>query len=199
MKKAEYRNAARSRRLICDALMELLDEKPLDKITVTDIANRADISRGTFYLHYDSVGEVISELQDAFIEQMDAYFVSLDIPFSVDNIAVLTIECLKYIYMQNNGKYLALIYHQQVSFADKISQNLQKQILESRDIPQDEEVQKKILVRAGLLIHGMIGIFRAMSNKSLDISIEHLIEGIDDLTSDLRELQTHKDRKEKKK
>lgn len=50
-------------------MLKLLDEKPLEKITVTDITNRADVNRGTFYLHYNSVNEVISELQDAYIAQ----------------------------------------------------------------------------------------------------------------------------------
>jgi len=54
MAKAEYRSAVRSRRLIHTALADLLLEKPLDKITVTDVVNRAEINRGTFYLHYRS-------------------------------------------------------------------------------------------------------------------------------------------------
>lgn len=52
MAKAEYKSAIRSRRMIQRALVELLQEKELDKITVTDIVTRADINRGTFYAHY---------------------------------------------------------------------------------------------------------------------------------------------------
>ena len=48
MAKAEYKSAIRSRRMIQHALVELLQEKELDKITVTDIVTRADINRGTF-------------------------------------------------------------------------------------------------------------------------------------------------------
>ena len=44
MAKAEYKSAIRSRRMIQRALVELLPEKELDKITVTDIVTRADIS-----------------------------------------------------------------------------------------------------------------------------------------------------------
>ena len=51
MAKAEYRSAIRSRKLINEALADLLTEKPLDKITVTDVVSRADINRGTFYAH----------------------------------------------------------------------------------------------------------------------------------------------------
>lgn len=62
MAKAEYRSAIRSRKLINEALADLLQEKPLEKITVTDIVNRAGINRGTFYAHYRDVPDVVNSL-----------------------------------------------------------------------------------------------------------------------------------------
>lgn len=62
MAKAEYRSAIRSRKLINEALADLLTEKSLDKITVTDIVNRADINRGTFYAHYKDIPDVVDHL-----------------------------------------------------------------------------------------------------------------------------------------
>lgn len=68
MSKAEYRSAQRSRRRIQQALADLLQEKPLDKITVTDIVRQADINRGTFYAHYENVPDVINRLVDEHCE-----------------------------------------------------------------------------------------------------------------------------------
>ena len=62
MAKAEYRSAVRSRVLINAALADLLQEKPLEKITVTDVVNRAGINRGTFYAHYQDIPDVIDRL-----------------------------------------------------------------------------------------------------------------------------------------
>ena len=62
MAKAEYRSAIRSRTLIKGALADLLQEKPLEKITVTDVVNRAGINRGTFYAHYSDVPDVINRV-----------------------------------------------------------------------------------------------------------------------------------------
>lgn len=61
MAKAEYKSAVRSRKLIRGALAELLHEKPLDKITVTDVVKRANINRGTFYAHYLDIPDVIDK------------------------------------------------------------------------------------------------------------------------------------------
>ena len=62
MAKAEYRSAIRSRKLINSALADLLQEKPLEKITVTDVVNRAQINRGTFYAHYADIPDVVNRL-----------------------------------------------------------------------------------------------------------------------------------------
>lgn len=62
MARAEYRNAIRSRKLINTAFADLLQEKPLDKITVTDVVRRAEINRGTFYAHYNDINDVINHL-----------------------------------------------------------------------------------------------------------------------------------------
>lgn len=56
--KAEYKSAQRSRTMIKRAFLELLREKSAEKITVTDIVNRADINRGTFYAHYSDINSL---------------------------------------------------------------------------------------------------------------------------------------------
>ena len=67
MAKAEYRSAIRSRKLINEALVDLLLEKQLDKITVTDVVKRAEINRGTFYAHYKDIKDVINHwVEEAF-------------------------------------------------------------------------------------------------------------------------------------
>ena len=62
MAKAEYRSAIRSKKLIIEALVDLLTVKSLDKITVTDVVTRADINRGTFYAHYRDIPDVVDHL-----------------------------------------------------------------------------------------------------------------------------------------
>lgn len=38
-----------------DAFLQLLEQTPMDRITVQDIAQRCGISRNTFYYHYDDI------------------------------------------------------------------------------------------------------------------------------------------------
>ena len=57
-----YRNAIRSRKLIRKAFAEILSEKhDIDKVTVKEVVERADISKSTFYCHYEDIYAVIEE------------------------------------------------------------------------------------------------------------------------------------------
>lgn len=44
-----------------EALLELLGEKDLAFITVKAICTRAGVSRSTFYLHYETIGDLLDE------------------------------------------------------------------------------------------------------------------------------------------
>ena len=58
------RRTAYTKNTVKDAMLELLAEMPFEKITVAALCRRADIVRTTFYLHYDSLTDVIKELAD---------------------------------------------------------------------------------------------------------------------------------------
>ena len=51
-----------TKNVIKDALLEALEDKNFEQITVTDVCRRAEITRATYYLHYQSLTEVLDEL-----------------------------------------------------------------------------------------------------------------------------------------
>ena len=72
--KAEYRSSIRSKTMIKEAMLELMVEKPFDKITITDIVKKADINRGTFYAHYDNTAEVLKSISASVMDEIAAVF-----------------------------------------------------------------------------------------------------------------------------
>ncbi len=63
----ESRRVKLTKRLIKEALIELLEKKPFNKITVTDLCNTAEINRSTFYSYYEDVPMLLREVQDEVI------------------------------------------------------------------------------------------------------------------------------------
>jgi len=44
-----------------ESLIELLQDKELDKISISELCKKANVNRGTFYLHYQDVAELFEE------------------------------------------------------------------------------------------------------------------------------------------
>ena len=55
-------NMRRARASIIEAFAQLLEERPINKITVKDIVNRCDINRNTFYYHFPDIPSLLLEM-----------------------------------------------------------------------------------------------------------------------------------------
>lgn len=71
--KKEDRRVGRTRRLLQEALLDLIVEKGYEFVTVQDIIDRADVGRSTFYAHYPDKRRLLlsrlSELEAFLSEQ----------------------------------------------------------------------------------------------------------------------------------
>ena len=68
-----------------ESLLELMKEKPVDKITPTELCRKAEINRNTFYAHYYSTRDVLDEIEAEVSTQI---IESLSNRFSAGNIDI---------------------------------------------------------------------------------------------------------------
>ena len=69
------RRVRKTKKLINEALFTLMQEKSYRQIRINQITERADISRSTFYLHYETKEDVLLSIVD---EIIDEYFKTID-------------------------------------------------------------------------------------------------------------------------
>ena len=55
---------------IIQSFAQLLDEKPLNKITVKDIVARCDINRNTFYYHFADIPALVEEMMSEKVDHL---------------------------------------------------------------------------------------------------------------------------------
>ena len=56
----EDRRVRRTQKLLKESLVQLMSEKAFKDITIKDITERADLNRGTFYLHYSDTYDLLT-------------------------------------------------------------------------------------------------------------------------------------------
>jgi len=61
--KGEDRRSRRSQKLLKKGLLELMREKKFSAISVRDVTERADMNRGTFYLHYPDTTSLLQSVE----------------------------------------------------------------------------------------------------------------------------------------
>ncbi len=64
------RRVRRTRKLLQDALISLLRRKPLAKIQIKEIVEEADVSRPTFYQHFETKEKLLFSLMDDLFENI---------------------------------------------------------------------------------------------------------------------------------
>lgn len=83
------RRIAKSQEAIKKAVIELMSEKNFDDITIQEISDRANVSRGTIYLHYldkydlldKLIAEHIEELRDICQSASELEFIEANLPW----------------------------------------------------------------------------------------------------------------------
>ncbi|UTR10417.1 TetR/AcrR family transcriptional regulator [Evansella sp. LMS18] len=72
------RRIQRTKKLIRNTFAELIEEKGLHHVTIKDLTERADINRGTFYLHYLDKYDLLEQSEDELLHGIKMIAQELD-------------------------------------------------------------------------------------------------------------------------
>ena len=70
-RETEDRRVRKTKKQLRGALTSLLLEKDISRVTVRDVADLADVNRGTFYAHYSDVYDLLHQLEDDLLRRLD--------------------------------------------------------------------------------------------------------------------------------
>ena len=135
------------------ALLSLLEKKPFEYITISEICAKAEVNRSTFYLHYENTGDLLKETTTYVLDKFSSYF-SIDAESMVAQFANCDLEDLKFIngkylhpylsFIKENRRVFSAVLAQPVAFDSKaifqrLFDNIFKPILDRFHYPRDEQ------------------------------------------------------------
>lgn len=134
-----------TKEIIIQTLAELLNEKPLAKITVKDIVEKCGVNRNTFYYHFRDIPDVVEFVLKRELDQI------IDAQVEIDSV----MDCLELVanLLKSNKKAMLHIYRSVqrdvfLEYLDRISiytvtEYLDK-VMEDMDITVDD---KRLIIR----------------------------------------------------
>ncbi len=67
-----------TRKVIQEAFLDILKDKPLSKITVKEICGKAEINRGTFYKHYQDIYDLLEKIEAEGLQEFEKMLSSIE-------------------------------------------------------------------------------------------------------------------------
>lgn len=176
--KKVYRNAVRSRQMIRQAFLELLREKPCEKITATDVIRRADINRSTFYAHYPDVRGIMDEIMAEITQMFRSMLQSMDFTsFFADPMPIL-LEMIG--FLQENQEMYQMLLQSSMALEqlDQLKKVLINQVLETPNLPVHNLGDTGIVIRVRMLLSGLVDTYRQWLAGEFACTMEEAAEEI---------------------
>ena len=155
------RRVRKTRKLLKEALVALMTEKDFRKITVTELTKKADINRGTFYLHYFDIYDLLEEMENEALDYIKKIIEKYSNPVDYYKILINIIE-----YVKGKKTFFQQIFGENgdIAFINKLKQEMKKIFIRTnKDIPQKAASSRK---RSPLYRERRMGVFQGGSNKT---------------------------------
>lgn len=98
----------RTRKALRQALVKLIEETPVDEVSVSTLAEEADINRGTFYVHYKSIPNMLVSLRAELARDLKAA-IAVGPKSTTSQRSVYTILLSVFEFFEEGRSYYALM------------------------------------------------------------------------------------------
>ncbi|MBZ2204416.1 MAG: TetR/AcrR family transcriptional regulator [Lentilactobacillus hilgardii] len=134
---AEDRRQRKTKTSIQEALIQFLQKKPLNKISVAEIVHEADISRSTFYLHYDDLYDLYDQLNNHFLDGLFESFETYYPTMQTESYFELAQRLINYID-KNKTLFSIFIKENTVSVVNRLSNIFVDKVMQFEKINKDD-------------------------------------------------------------
>ena len=169
----------KTERGIKNAFIELRSKKPLEKITVRELCERAYINKSTFYSHYRDIYQLSDSLEDEVVRQITN---SISHPeYILEHPAEFTKELFLAYLSQNTLTMILFSGNQRNNLADRIETCIKEMVFQEYPNYREDAVWNIVL---SYCIQGAYHTFQ----RNREGDIDTLIEVLSDITEVVKEV-----------
>ena len=159
-----------TKKILKESLLELMQNKPVSKITIKEICDLSDMSRSTFYLHYQDQFELLEDIEKEVLEKTFENLRKIDSPMNT----MESIEAfLNYVKEHRTTFGVLLCQPENELFQQSIISNVQKYVQKSA--PEIDEIPTARYVYT-FIMYGSLNVIKVWIDKNFDADIHDLAE-----------------------
>ena len=171
------------------ALLTLLEKKPFEYVTISELCEEAKVNRSTFYLHYENTADLLKEATTYVLDNFASYFSvdmdSIKTKYQNHDLQELNFINEKYLYpylsfIQENQRLFAAVLSQPTAFDSttifqRLFDDVFNPILDRFHYPRDEQLYVMMFY-----LNGITAIITEWLKDGCNKSIENISSIIHD-------------------
>ena len=177
----ESRSVLRTQNLLKNGLTDLMKQKPLQKITVKELTDYVNLNRGTFYLHYKDIFDLMDQIENAMLQD----FVTINQTHKVLDMNGHPYPLLRdlFIFLKENAEFtrILIIDNRDQNFVDKIKNILKQRCMTDWNYLFSDYSEQKSELYSSYVIYGCIGMIENWLKNGLRETPEELAAYADDV------------------
>ena len=174
--KKEDRRVRRTRKILTQALTELLQQKQVNEITVKELTDLADMNRGTFYLYYKDIYDMLGKIQDEMFEKLNTIFALREDEKVTEQTMPILLDLFRFIEENQEMCRVLLSPNGDMSFLHRLNGVLREKCLHlylgSEPVANEEDFD----YRYSFVVYGCAGIIRAWVGRDCAEKPEQMAE-----------------------
>ena len=164
--KKEDRRVRRTKKLLTQALTELLQKKQVNEITVKELTDLADMNRGTFYMYYKDIFDMLEKIEDELFQKLDVIAQSHEHGDPTQQVKPILLDLFRFIEENQEMCRVLLSPNGDMNFLHRLYEAIRERGLEIWKDQMGSLGEKEFDYRYSFVIFGCAGMIRAWVNRS---------------------------------
>lgn len=175
------RRIRKTKALLRSGLTDLMKQKPVNKITVKELADYVDINRGTFYLHHKDIFDLLSSIESELMQELKDVFDKYN--FEKQQIEPLLFLTDIFHFLDHNAEIVTVLLSSNgdILFIDQMKEFVKEKCLNNWMHTYSVSDPIRYEYFYAFIINGIIGLFQAWlerNRKESPEEIAHMAERI---------------------
>ena len=163
--KKEDRRVRRTKKLLTQALTELLQKKQVNEITVKELTDLADMNRGTFYRYYKDIFDMLEKIEDELFQKLDVIAQSHEHGDPTQQVKPILLDLFRFIEENQEMCRVLLSPNGDMSFLHRLNEVVREKCLKSFAGLNETASETDFEYHYSFVIFGCAGLIRAWVNR----------------------------------
>ena len=178
LQKKEDRRVRRTKKLLTQALTQLLQEKQINEITVKELTDLADMNRGTFYLYYKDIFDMLEKIEDGLFEALEEIVFLHEHDDVSQQTKPILLDLFRFIEDNQEMCRVLLSPHGDMNFLHRLNEVVREKCLQMWPNKEDKN-DATFEYHYSFVVYGCVGVFRAWLNSECQEPAEKMAEMAD--------------------